>query len=256
LSYARNPTPPAGIGTNRDGFSNVAKNANTANLDPQFSSKAQAFQQAAKAAGVDTTLLSGYRDVDLQSRLYANYQAKQAGQPIPYPQDGSGGIAAKPGQSYHNYGRAIDLAANTPQGQQWLIANAPKYGLYPGANFGDPPHFQDADWSPNSGQPMHQGTETSESGQSTPGSVAQPFVAQHPVAANIGPASAVPSMAYGPDGSSAPASIAAMPGTAANPNAFKLAMLLSMFPQHKFTPIDYNPYATEPRMRAPGATLD
>ena len=242
LSYAHSPTPPTGSGTQQGGFTNVAPRADVSGLDPQFASKAQAFQQAAKAAGVDTTVLSGYRGTDLQSKLYANYQAKQAGRPLPYPTEGSGGIAAPPGQSYHNYGRAVDIAASTPAGQQWLISNAPKYGLYPGANFGDPPHFQDASWSPGgtgAGQaPMnlHQGPETSESGQST--SATKPTA---PVAPTQ-PTAATPSITQ--------------PGAANNPNAYKLAMILSMFPQHKFSPVDYNPFNNEPRMRAPGATLD
>lgn len=230
LGYAHNPTPVAGSGQTVGGLSGVSSHADIKDLDPRFSSRVVALQTAAKAAGVDTSILSGYRSRDLQQRLYLNYQAHKAGQPLPYPSEGSGGLAAPPGMSYHNAGLAVDMYAADPKQQQWLVANAPKYGLYPGANFGDPGHFQMAREGVGSG-----------SGTSSPASAQAPAASQ--------PASsATPSADQAPtvDSSAGAASPSSSPGLPRG--LLTLAALQSMFPQHAFTPVDYNPYALLPKL--------
>lgn len=122
----------------------VSPNANVANLDPKFYNNIQELQKRAAAAGIDTTITSGYRGYDLQSKLYENYQARLAGRPLPYPSVGNGGIAAPPGSSLHEKGMAVDLVANNPKQQNDLIALSkdPSLGLTNLASIGDAVHFQ------------------------------------------------------------------------------------------------------------------
>ena len=72
---------------------------------------------AAKAAGIDLQFTSAYRSYDEQVRLWNLYQS------------GQGNIAARPGQSNHQSGTAIDFT-NTPGAWAWLKANAPKFGFH------------------------------------------------------------------------------------------------------------------------------
>lgn len=114
-----------------------------ADLNPVFADKINGFLTAAQKAGVPAHIISGYRDNSKQAKLYANYQAKQAGHAIPYPEEGSGGVAAPPGGSMHNFGLATDVLANSGH-QQDLIAFAnahPELGVKSLGAF-DPPHFQ------------------------------------------------------------------------------------------------------------------
>jgi hypothetical protein len=119
----------------------------TANMDPVFLGRANQLISDAAAAGIPAHIVSGYRDYDTQAKLYANYQARLAGQTIPYPQLGNGGLAAKPGMSMHNVGRAFDAVANDPKQQPALIALArqPWRGFRVGADFGDNDHFEAAE---------------------------------------------------------------------------------------------------------------
>ena len=211
LAYAHNPTATAGAGSPGPlGLMNVGSHVDAADLNPDFSSRIAKLQADAKAAGIDTNIISGYRSNEQQAQLYANYQ------------NGTGGIAAPPGKSYHNSGNAVDMYATTPAGQKWLIANAPKYGIYPGANFGDPGHFQIAGNNPTGD---HTGDATVASAKAT------------------GPA----------NGATSPVKAGAVQGQGSssdstsamdNPKGlYTLAMLQSLWPQAKFTPIDYNPFA-------------
>lgn len=231
LGYAHNPTPVAGSGQSVGGLSGVSSHADIKDLDPRFSSRVAALQTAAKVAGVDTSILSGYRSRDLQQRLYLNYQAHKAGQPLPYPSEGSGGLAAPPGMSYHNAGLAVDMYAADPKQQQWLVANAPKYGLYPGANFGDPGHFQMAREGAGSG-----------SGTSSPASAQAPAASQ-PAGSAASTASEAATVGNGDSAGSAAGTSPGLPR-----GLLTLAALQSMFPQHAFTPVDYNPYALLPKL--------
>ena len=232
LAYAHNPTPTGNVGNDVPSWPyKVDKNVNLDKLSPSFSGKMQKFLSAAKANGVTATVLSGYRDTGLQSKLYANYQAKQAGKPIPFPEEGSGGIAAPPGGSAHEAGMGMDVAGASPKDQQWLIANAPSYGIYPGANFGDPPHFQDASWHGNGG------------GQAK--AMVQPQPQSQP---NQGGG-------YTPTHSGVENNLADMePGDNGldNKNLMTLAMLQAMAPLHKFTPVDYDPYKVMPHIEGVG----
>ena len=231
IAYAHNPTPTGNVGNDVPSWPfKVAKGVNVASLNPSFSTKMQRMLADAKAAGVTATVLSGYRDTDLQRKLYANYQAKQKGQSLPYPEEGNGGIAAPPGGSAHESGYAMDVAGASSKDQQWLIDNAPKYGIYPGANFGDPPHFQDADWKGNGGGSSAPGAPTNlaSGGGNVP---------LHPEVSNALASSDTPQPGAQPD---------------MYKNLMTMAMLQAIAPMHKFTPVSYDPFAVMPHVQGVG----
>ena len=119
----------------------MADNADIADLNPAFRARLDPFLAALTKAGINANVISGYRSPELQSRLYANYQAKQAGRPLPFPQENQGAIAAPPWRSFHNYGLAADITPSNPADYQRMWGMAPQYGLTAlGAK--DLPHFQ------------------------------------------------------------------------------------------------------------------
>lgn len=88
------------------------------------------MREAAKSAGINLIIDSGFRTMEEQQALYAAYQA------------GTGNLAAKPGYSNHQNGTAIDIRVNgsfTSPEYLWLKANAADYGFVnTGATFSQP----------------------------------------------------------------------------------------------------------------------
>jgi len=81
---------------------------------------AQAFarmRDAAKRAGVNIVVVSGFRTMAKQRELYKAYKA------------GRGNLAAPPGFSNHQSGHALDLNAKAPGVYKWLANNAPRFGF-------------------------------------------------------------------------------------------------------------------------------
>lgn len=122
----------AGGGSSLNAFLDPSKRGtdHASGLKSDFASKLQPFLQAAKSAGVDLKIGSGYRSVERQRQLFNAAVQKY----------GSVAAARKwvapPGKSNHNGGNAVDLwsggkaiSANSKAGQ-WAHANAGKYGLY------------------------------------------------------------------------------------------------------------------------------
>jgi hypothetical protein len=107
----------------------------TRHLEPVFKARIDKLQADAAAAGIKTHLTDGYRDNTSQAADYAKLGAQ--------------GLAAAPGSSYHQFGRAVDLVADNPAQQQALIALAdqPGRGITAGAHFATPDrvHFQAAE---------------------------------------------------------------------------------------------------------------
>ena len=103
--------------------------ADVSDLNPVFAQRLAQFRDALTKAGISNTVASGYRSPELQQQLYADYQAKQAGQPLPFPQAGSGNIAAPPWRSFHNYGLAADVTTPNSGDYQRMWSMAPQYGL-------------------------------------------------------------------------------------------------------------------------------
>lgn len=94
-----------------------------------FTGMADPFQQALARmlqdapAEVKIGITSGYRSPEVQQRLWEEALAKY----------GSEAEARKwvapPGKSQHNHGNAADLKYLSPAAQEWVHANAEKYGL-------------------------------------------------------------------------------------------------------------------------------
>jgi hypothetical protein len=81
---------------------------------------ARAFERmrtAARRAGVEIRIVSGFRSMDHQRVLYAQFRA------------GRGNLAAQPGFSNHQSGHALDLNTSTPGVRAWLEAHARDYGF-------------------------------------------------------------------------------------------------------------------------------
>ncbi len=81
---------------------------------------AQAFsamRSAARSAGVNITVVSGFRTMDQQRYLYNLYLA------------GRGNLAARPGYSNHQSGLALDLNTSSSGVYNWLSRNASRYGF-------------------------------------------------------------------------------------------------------------------------------
>lgn len=208
--------PRPEVSASAPSFLGVAPGIDTSGFSPDFGSKLSAFQAAAKAAGVDTSIISGFRTKASQAELYANYKAGQAGEPLPYPARGPVHLAAPPGTSPHEVGIAADVHALDPKKQGWLDENAPKFGLTSGSDFGDPGHYQLAGVKGNS------------------------RAGEHPSAINT-PTPAAASQ----DSGSPPASVAS---GAPNPKGlFTLALLQALAPMHKFSPVDYDPFKVMPK---------
>ncbi|MCW5695324.1 MAG: D-alanyl-D-alanine carboxypeptidase family protein [Bauldia sp.] len=106
---------------------------------------AQAIAAAEQATGQRAVITSAHRTAEVQAQLYANFT--QA--PVTYngrtytPNVGPGvqGTAAPPGQSRHQGGNAVDLAAGPVL--DWLHAHAAELGIeFLPDSAGDPGHMQ------------------------------------------------------------------------------------------------------------------
>lgn len=126
-----------------------------AGLNPYFAPYARWLYQVAEASGFRPQLISGFRSISEQRRLYEDRQAcvERLGKEFDPTRPGPcGPPVAKPGDSYHNYGLAIDMTQEPPPGwsdDAWdsaggyrLLGNLWKsLGFRAGMDFGDPNHF-------------------------------------------------------------------------------------------------------------------
>jgi D-alanyl-D-alanine carboxypeptidase len=110
-------------------------------FDPAFGSAAEKLRAFAESKGIKTHYISGVRSLEDQKELYANYQAGQRGQPLPYPNRGRVPLAAVPGTSLHERGLAADIEADDPSQEAALRSFAPQFGLRT-IGPGDPNHFE------------------------------------------------------------------------------------------------------------------
>ncbi len=82
---------------------------------------AHAFRMMAKAArkaGIDLSIRSGFRSHAKQAALYKKYRK------------GDGNLAAPPGYSNHESGRALDLYITHDKVYDWLKDNAAHFGFF------------------------------------------------------------------------------------------------------------------------------
>lgn len=122
-------------------------------LQPAFRAKVVQFLSACKAAGIDILVTCTTRTMDEQARLYAQ------GRTIP----GHIVTNAKPGQSAHNYGLAVDIVPLVDGKPDWAFnaahpslvwAKVGRLGKLAGMDWlGDPSspfiegaHFQERNW--------------------------------------------------------------------------------------------------------------
>jgi hypothetical protein len=75
------------------------------------------FQRAAAAAGVDIAINSGFRTMDEQRYFYKCYTTGSCN---------NGNLAARPGYSNHQSGRALDISNST---SSWVRNNASRFGF-------------------------------------------------------------------------------------------------------------------------------
>ena len=88
----------------------------TAEVEVNTAAAFLAMRRAAAEDGVELTLESGYRTREQQAELYRAWRR------------GKGPIAARPGRSNHQSGRALDIAVNSAPGAlEWLEANAARF---------------------------------------------------------------------------------------------------------------------------------
>ncbi len=78
----------------------------------------RAMARAASKAGIDLRVRSGFRSYAKQKKLYKKYR------------QGEGNLAARPGFSNHESGRALDLYITDYKVFEWLQNHAEKYGFH------------------------------------------------------------------------------------------------------------------------------
>lgn len=99
-------------------------------LQPWLRPYADDLLWVANTYGLGPSVLSVYRSVAQQNRLYKAYLEGRSSTP-----------AAPPGRSLHNYGEAFDLRVQDPWDQQWLGEVWESWGGRWGGRFNDPNHF-------------------------------------------------------------------------------------------------------------------
>ena len=101
---------------------NLASTGSTKGMNPSFAAALAKANAAMKAAGLEGfSITSGYRTKAQQQALYDAYLR------------GEGNLAAPPGRSLHEQGRAVDLNWSQLNDRQraWLRANLPRFGITP-----------------------------------------------------------------------------------------------------------------------------
>jgi LAS superfamily LD-carboxypeptidase LdcB len=76
------------------------------------------MQKAAHKHGVTLGIRSGFRTYEKQATLYKQYRR------------GAGNLAAPPGYSNHESGRALDIYITDHHAYDWLQAHGAKYGFH------------------------------------------------------------------------------------------------------------------------------
>lgn len=93
-------------------------------LDPRFNSAlVQLFQAAPGNIRQNLRATSGYRSNEVQKGLWENALKKYGDPEI------ADNWVARPGQSNHNHGGAVDFKYLDPSAQEWVHQNAGQFGL-------------------------------------------------------------------------------------------------------------------------------
>lgn len=86
-------------------------------VEEHTASSFKKMRAAAQRDGVNLAVVSGFRTMERQKELYADYRA------------GRGHLAAIPGHSNHQSGHALDLAVAAPKVRAWLESHAGSFGF-------------------------------------------------------------------------------------------------------------------------------
>jgi len=78
----------------------------------------RAMARAAEKAGIDIRIRSGFRSFEKQKLLYKKYRR------------GQGNLAARPGYSNHESGRALDIYITDYRVLEWLEKHASEFGFH------------------------------------------------------------------------------------------------------------------------------
>ena len=122
-------------------MSDAGRAPDTANWNPVFAQRLAAFRDALTKAGINSSIASGYRSPEYQNQMYQNHLAKQAKQPLPYPNVEAPNVVAPAWRSFHNYGIAADLHLDNPNDYARMAEMARQFGLS-GIGSSDPGHIQ------------------------------------------------------------------------------------------------------------------
>jgi len=103
--------------------------AQLSGFDPEFDLRLRALGTAAREAGYDPRIVSGYRSNTDQARAIDSVSRNVLGRPASFVEYSRGipGYAAPVGHSKHQTGQAADFA--TGPALDWLHANARRYGV-------------------------------------------------------------------------------------------------------------------------------
>ncbi len=91
---------------------------NGAELEVRTAAAFRAMAKAARKRGVKLAINSGFRSHAQQVRLYRDYRR------------GAGNLAARPGYSNHQSGRALDIYITNKKTLAWLKTHAAAYGFH------------------------------------------------------------------------------------------------------------------------------
>lgn len=81
------------------------------------------YENAPPDVRANLRITSGYRSPEVQEKLWSDAVAKYGDEEI------ADNWVARPGQSNHNHGGAVDLNYMDPAAKEWAQANAGKFGL-------------------------------------------------------------------------------------------------------------------------------
>ncbi|MGL4310392.1 MAG: M15 family metallopeptidase [Paracoccaceae bacterium] len=94
------------------------------NIDASFNAAlTRMFSEAPENVRNTLRVTSAYRSPEVQERLWSEALAKYGDPEI------ADNWVARPGKSNHNHGSAVDLKFLDPSAQEWVHANAARYGL-------------------------------------------------------------------------------------------------------------------------------
>jgi hypothetical protein len=114
------PSPAPDTATLRNGHVPAGRLASVGDGEKVLAPAARQFRRmdaAARTAGVDLHVNSGYRTYAEQAQLYRDYR------------NGTGNLAAPPGKSTHGIGLSADIDVTSPTTLAWLRHNAGTFGF-------------------------------------------------------------------------------------------------------------------------------